>query len=417
MSWMRPQCVLRCLGSLLVLGSLCHTGCRTPRNELGTRNKTFFDQVSDTMKSTLNSSYHDPHAEESLGEAQELFAAEKYEQAQPIFAKLADNTYNPTQLSEKARFNEAECARMRNRLPEAVEIYNRYLQDHPGGLYSRTSAERMYAIAEVWLKETMADEEAKRTQGGLSVPKLPNPFDNTRPTFDPEGVLVKTLENITVGAPTSDVADKAMFWAGYLHYIRGRYDDSDHFFSSLVDMYKDSPLRQEAARLAIDSKNRSTGGAPYDGQKSSEALQLVHNIEASEPEYRNDPEKQKWIMEQKLGIRDNQAERDYEFGEYYRRTKRYGSAYFYYELVKRRYPGSRYSDLAALRIEEMKQIQEQKEADRAAGKISPLEALQERVDRIFNKPPTDAGTSPAKTAAPLDAKTAPIVNNTGLDGR
>ena len=85
--------------------------------------------------------------------------------------------------------------------------------------------------------------------------------------------------------------------------------------------------------------------------------------------------------------------------------------------MKRRYPGSRYSDLAALRIDEMKQIQEQKEADRAAGKISPLEALQERVDRIFNKPPAEAGTGPARTAAPLDAKTAPIVNNTGLDGR
>ncbi len=404
------QAAWLCLAALTLTVCGCTTTLGKKKGE-----RSFSDKFADSFKSTFNHSYHDEHSDAKLAEAEELFAQENYAEAQLRYSNLADNSYNASQLCEKARFREAECCRMQKILPRAVDTYNKYLQDYPGGVYSKTSAERMFAIAELWLKDTLEEMDAdQKNKTWVKMPKLPNPFDITRPSLDGEGVLVKTMENIAIGAPNADCAEKAMFWAGYLHYARGRYEDADHHFSTLVEMYKDSPLRQEAARLAIDSKNRSTGGAPYDGQKSSEALQLVNNLEATEPQFRANGEKSEWITKQKLGIREGQAEKDFETAEYYRRTKRFGSAYFYYELVKRSYPGTRHSDLATSRIEEMKQVQAQMQADKAAGKTAPLETLQENVDKIIGKAPKigeGGGVSPASRP------TAPVIPANGNDIR
>jgi tetratricopeptide (TPR) repeat protein len=394
-----------CLATVALTACGCTTTLGRKKGE-----RSFADKLADSFKSTFNHNYHDDQADAKLAEAEELFAQENYVEAQSRYGNLADNTYNAAQLCEKARFREAECCRMQKHLPRAVETYNKYLQDFPGGVYSKTCAERMFAIAELWLKDTLGEIEAdEKSKSFVKMPQLPNPFDTTRPTLDGEGVLVKTMENIAIGAPNADCAEKAMFWAGYLHYIRGRYEDSDHHFSTLVEMYKDSPLRQEAARLAIDSKNRSTGGAPYDVQKSNEALQLVNNLEATEPQFRVNGEKSEWITKQKLGIRESQAEKDFETAEYYRRTNRFGSAYFYYELVKRSYPGTKHSDLATSRIDEMKQVQAQRAADKAAGKTAPLEKLQENVDKLVGKAPkvgegglSNLGVRPAAPVVPAN---------------
>lgn len=401
----RPAALLA-VAAAVALSAGCTSTLGGKRGE-----KSFRQKVTDSIKAALNSSYHDPDADDKLAHADELFAAQDYKTAQAIFGDLADNTYNPSQMTEKARFLEAECCRLQNKLPPAVATYNRYLQDHPGGVYSKQAAERMFAIAEVWLQDTLPDVEgAQAGKFWASLPKLPNPFDTTRPTLDAEGELVKTFENIAVGAPTAPCAEKAMFWAGYLHYARGRYEDADHFFSTLAEMYKDSPLRQEAVKYAIDAKNRVIGGSHYDGQKSNEALQLVHNLEASEPQYRSDPAKQEWVTKQKLIIRGGQAERDFEDAEYYRRKGRYGAAFFYYEMVKRRYPGTKFSDLADERIAEVKRVQAQRAADKAAGKVDPLEAFQERMDRVFGNTPKEEGeptAAPART--PPQDRPAPVV--------
>jgi beta-lactamase regulating signal transducer with metallopeptidase domain len=49
-----------------------------------------------------------------------------------------------------------------------------------------------------------------------------------------------------------------------------------------------------------------------------------------------------------------QAEKDYDIASYYDRTGHPGSAYFYYEIVLRRHPGSAFADKAAQRMRELK---------------------------------------------------------------
>jgi outer membrane protein assembly factor BamD (BamD/ComL family) len=345
--------------------------------------KSFGDRLSAAVRSQITDNYHDSEADAKMQRAEELFAAGDYKEAESIFADLADNTYNAAMTMEKARYMEAESVRMQGKLPRAVDTYHRLLKDFPASVYTEKAAVRMYAIVDVWLKDSVRDiEERQAGKNWFQRYRFTNPLDPSKPKTDQEGEVLKTLDNIATHAPNSSVADKAMFWCGYLHYAHGDYADADHYFSLLSQGYKDSPLRQEAAKYAVAAKNRSTGGAAYDGQKSAEALQLVHNLEATDPVYTQDKDKSAWLQRQKMAIRVQQAEKDFETAEYYRRSNHPSSAIFYYELTRRRYPGTKYSDLAVSRIAEMEQIRKQREADKAAGKQSPLEVVQEKFEEL-----------------------------------
>ena len=90
----------------------------------------------------------------------------------------------------------------------------------------------------------------------------------------------------------------------------------------------------------------STGGSDYDGRKTAEARKLVQTAMRSYPQLAHDPEKRKYLEQQLIGINLQQAEKDYKMAEFYRRTGHPGSAYFYYELCRRRYPHTKYADMA-----------------------------------------------------------------------
>ena len=62
----------------------------------------------------------------------------------------------------------------------------------------------------------------------------------------------------------------------------------------------------------------------------------------------------KGLSRQLVGITLQQAEKDFKTGEFYRRTGHPGSAWFYYELVRMRYPNTKYFDLATQRMHELR---------------------------------------------------------------
>ena len=374
----------RMLGVLVAAFGLFATGCQTFSK--------IQDKTYNSMRSLITSSYHDPDPEGKMAKAQALFEQQQYKQAQAIFGDVADNTYNPVLLAEQARYMEAECLRLEGKLFEAEAHYNRMLKDFPAGAYRERACGRMYDIAYGWLKESTLNQ-IERESSGVQVawwekmPGLPNFLDNSKPMLDQEGEALKYLESVHTHDLTGPTADKSLFWCGYVHFYRGRYEEADHFFSQLVELHKDSPLWNEALKLAVIAKNNSTGGSVYDTTKASEALQLVHHAEATVPEYAKNPDKGAWLTRQKMAVRMQLAEKDFKTAQYYERTLHPASAYFYYELVTRRYPGTKYAEESLVRLEALKVVKAQVDADRAAGRpTTTWEAVQQEWNKVTGKP-------------------------------
>ncbi|MBX9584859.1 MAG: tetratricopeptide repeat protein [Gemmataceae bacterium] len=352
----------------------------------------------------LTSSYDDPRADERMAEADRLFEAGRYGDALDAYKKLADNTGNTADLAERARFLQAECRRLRGEYPKAVDTYNRLLKDFPTGAHRREACNRIFEICDYWLDDFRDELTARGTKGEKGIlywrPRWPNPFDKTKPDWVQEDRALEALERVHTHDITGPAADQALFWCGYVNFVRGNFDEADHFFSQLVELHKDSKLRPQAIAFAIQAKNNATGGAVYDGRKCAEALHLVHVAEASVPELTGNPEMADRLTRSKFAIRYQQAEKDFRTAEYYQRTGHPGSAVFYYELVRRRYAGTRYADQATERKDALM-------AQMAAGKTppgaDPFAHVKAKWDEVFGReeaPAADAPDRPADSGPP-----------------
>ncbi|MDB5313738.1 MAG: bamD [Gemmataceae bacterium] len=360
----------------------------------------------------FSSSYDDPLAETKLADAERLFTEGQYEAAGKLFKELADNTGNNAILAERARFMQAEARRVRGQYPEAVDTYHRLLIDFPTGAHRQESCARIFEISNYWLDDFRDELLARQEEKGIRHwrPRWPNPWDRTKPFLVQESRALEGLDYVHTHDIFGPSADKALFWCGYVNFIRGNFEEADHYFSQLVEMHKDSSLRPQAMAYAIQAKNNATGGAVYDGRKCAEALHLVHVAEASVPELSRDPEMVDRLTKAKFAIRYQQAEKDFRTAEYYERIGHPGSAVFYYELVRRRYAGTQYADLATDRKDQLMALM-------AAGKSphgnDPWMMVQAKWSELFGSK-NDVQTAEGRDSAPGSR---PLTGPTGPDPR
>ena len=116
--------------------------------------------------------------------------------------------------------------------------------------------------------------------------------------------------------------------------------------------------------------------------------------------------KKDFLERQLIGINMQQAEKDFRTAEFYKRTNHPGSAYFYYEIVRRRYPGTPLADKAA---ERMKELEAQHEKDETKEKTKP------HINLPFLTPAKpDPTAGPRLTAPPGGDPFPPITGPTGL---
>ncbi len=178
-------------------------------------------------------------------------------------------------------------------------------------------------------------------------------FESTKPLLDEEGRALEALEHVRYADINGPLADKALFLAGTVKFWREDYRDADSYFSQLVESHPNSQLAPRAVELGIIAKQMGTGGADYDGRKVAEARKLIQAALQNYPSLAQDPEKEKFLTRQMVSCNMQQAEKDFKIAEFYRRTGHPGSAYFYYEIVRRRYPGTKYADDATHRMHEI----------------------------------------------------------------
>jgi outer membrane protein assembly factor BamD (BamD/ComL family) len=378
-----------------------------------------FKERAGNVGRLFSTSYDDPQANDKLARAEQLFAEQQHAKAQDLFKELADNTANNAVLAERARFMQAECRRLRGHYPEAVDTYNRLLNDFPTGAHRRQACAHMFEIADYWLDDFRDDLKARADEKGVLRwrPGWPNLMDRSKPRTDQEGEALRALENVHTHDVMGPSADKSLFWCGYVNYVRGNFNEADHFFSQLVEVHKDSPLRPQAISYAIQAKNNATGGAVYDARKCAEALQLVHTAEATVPELTHDPAMAEKLTRAKFAIRSQQAEKDFKTAEYYERTGHPGSAVFYYELVRRRYAGTRYSDAATDRKDKL--LADMNAGKAPANKADPLSILQAKWTQTFGKKNGEvpADDNPARgPVVPAGGPVSPAAADPGYPG-
>jgi outer membrane protein assembly factor BamD (BamD/ComL family) len=289
-----------------------------------------------------------------MQEAEEAYRAEQFERAERLFHRIVANQNTSPLLAEKARFFEAESLRRQGYLPKAADTYSKMLQDFPSGVHRQEAVIRMYDIANFWLEDTrrqMEQEQEKREGKRWFVPSNLVHWDRSKPLVDEEGRALELLEKVHVYDPQGPVSDKALFLAGYTHFYRGNFNEADQLLSQLIDLFPNSSLRPQCIEMAIMAKNNATGGSDYDGRKSAEALKLVSGARASVPELANRGE---FLDRQMVAIRFQQADKDMKVADFYRRTGHAASAYFYYEIVRRRYPNTEHARVAVQKMEELR---------------------------------------------------------------
>jgi outer membrane protein assembly factor BamD (BamD/ComL family) len=296
---------------------------------------------------------------EALARADEAYRSEEYDKAGEIFEEVADDTRQRPEVAEKARFYQAESLKRQGYYPKAADAYNKLLQDFPSGLYRTQAAGQMYQIASEWLQpvreeiEDAAKPENERRRKDWTNDVVPANFDRKMPTFASEDRALQTLDKVYFSDPTGPTADKSLFMLGRVHFHRQNYGEAARYFQQLVETCDKSPYRDDALRLAIVAKTNVPAGPDRDGRDTADAIRLIGTARATSPQLVR--EHGTMLDEQSVKVRSQQASKDFETAEFYRRTGHPGSAWFYYELVKRRYPGIQpWADRAVARQSELK---------------------------------------------------------------
>jgi outer membrane protein assembly factor BamD (BamD/ComL family) len=294
-----------------------------------------------------------------FAQAKGLFDAEEYAKAEKAFRKVvkqAEKEKN-SDLIEDALFMQAESLYAQRKYPKARELYAKLLDNFPSSRHRNDIIQREFHIAEFWLDDTRDYmdrwKDYEEGKGNFPWPAVFN-FDREKPFVGTEGAAVKACEAVYTQDPLGTLAPQALYRAGGVNYFRENFNAADDYFSLLVDQYPRSPLTPRALELAIQAKSQVNGGPDYDGRKIAEARALVDTALRSFPEFQRDPEKRDTLERTLMGINEQQAQKDYNVAEFYRRTKKPAPAYFYYEIVRRRYPGTDWADKATERMLEIR---------------------------------------------------------------
>jgi outer membrane protein assembly factor BamD (BamD/ComL family) len=335
---------------------------------------------------------------QEMDRAMDLFRKEDYAQAQGMFHKITQWKNTPPRVAEEALYYEAECMRMQQDYPNAASTYAELVKEFHRGAHHYDALHHMFDIANYWLDETRDAVEARNAQrAGKRWIVLPTGFvhigDKTKPFLDLEGHAMALLEKIYLNDIDGPLGEKALFLLGSVNFFHENYREADHFFYQLTKFHPNGDKAAQAMELSIICKQLSSGGVEYDGRKVAEARELVHTAMKAYPELAN--QKSEFLEKQLYTINAQQAQKDLYIADFYWRTGHPGSAYFYYEIVRRRYPGTKQAETAAKHMEELRDRAEKNKDDWTQNLWDNMQFWKQRPAQNGQAPGT--GTAPSNS--------------------
>ena len=295
----------------------------------------------------------------------ELFEKKDLIKAEKIYHKLGKNKKHPTKVLEEACFFEAECQVLRNELSKAEGTYKKLINEHRYSQYVAKAGQRLYDIADFWLNDTRKQMELYEQQRAGKIRFVPPTFvhfSKEKPFLDEEGRALLCLQAVIEADINGPLKEKSLFYLGTVYFFRKNYREADHWYTQLYDdkFYSKGQLAAKAIKQSIICKQVVNGGSAYDRRTLEQARKLVEQARRQYPELAQ--KEGDWLDRQLVNINHQQADGDFNTAEFYRRIGKPGSAYFYYELVRRRYPGTEYAKMSVVRMD---LIRDQAEKDKA----------------------------------------------------
>jgi len=297
-----------------------------------------------------------------------LYEEGKFGDAARVFSWLGDRAKRAkdTETYEDCLFWYARSLEMDRQLPAARRAYHKLMNTFPYSPYQAEAVAAQVRIGENWLEDTR--EEMQRVREGKSsmLDVLPVVhLDREKPLLSAEANGLSALQAAYLQYPQGPHADVCLHRVAGVNFFRERWLEADRYYTLLVETNPRSPLAPHAMNMAIQSKINSIGGIEYDTSKLAEARQMCDTALRQYPEL-NAPNQDgvRPLTATLLRVNELQAEKDYSVAEYYRRTGKKGSAYFYYEIVTRRYSGTVWAEKAQQRLLELRDEIEAQNADK-----------------------------------------------------
>jgi len=292
----------------------------------------------------------DAKVQAELDSAKRLYQEKEYAKAEVIFNKIEigreatfkgwagiGDTYKvkpknlPLQVVDDALYYEAACQFYQTNYRAAEGTFRKYIKEFRTGVHADEANRRLFEIANYWLDDTrklmQAYEEQRQGKRYIVMPVAYAHFGKDMPFLDAEGHALQCLEDVRLNDLGGPLGEKSLFYIATIKFFREDYQDADYYYSQLYENYPNSPLAPKAIKQAIICKQLSTGGSCYDCRAVEESRKLIDVAQRAYPQLVS--KDQEWISRQLVGINLQQADRDFNIAEYYRRVGHPGSAYFY----------------------------------------------------------------------------------------
>ncbi|NIA07787.1 MAG: outer membrane protein assembly factor BamD [Actinobacteria bacterium] len=206
------------------------------------------------------------------------------------------------------------------KLYQAFEKYEQLLERYSNSEFSRLGLEAEFEIAEKFLSGTK-----RRALGIFKV--------------SGEGVGINIIEKLQERRPGSLLAEKGLMLLGNYYLQKKLYPEAADTYNLLITEYPSSVYVRQARLRAAKAYMNMFEGISKDPVPLIEARERLLQYRQL---YQGD-EQSNEIEAMLAKINELQAERDYETGRFYERTRKKQAGRFYYEQVLERWPRSKWA--------------------------------------------------------------------------
>lgn len=347
----------------------------------------------------------DDRARRDIEEAKQLYQSKEYAKAERMFNLIAKAKKLPVDVQEDAVFYRGECQRLQANYREAEGSLKLYIKSYPYGRHTKMANERLFDIADYWLNPTRermkrAEDEREGRSAGFAMPASWFHFSRDMPFNDVEGHAIGILEEVRLNDIKGRLAERSLFYIATIKFFNADYKEADFYYSQIVEHYPQSDLCATSMKQSIICKQIVNGGTAYDTRLVEKCRSYLEEFSRAYP-----GKDQEWIRSQLISINHQQADRDFNIAEFYRRTGHPGSAYFYYEIVRRRYPNTEYARRAEAHMNDLRSRVSADQAGSSAmgGDAENRPWYQNMVDTFGPTrtvlDPAETGATPAATGA------------------